>query len=55
MNESDFDYLLIADSALMRQALSRLHEKYGSAEAYLLNTVGLSRETLAAVRGNLLE
>jgi protein-tyrosine phosphatase len=55
LNEADFEYLLIANSDLLRQALEHLHEKYGSAEAYLLNHAGLSRETLAAVRGNLLE
>jgi protein-tyrosine phosphatase len=55
LNEADFEYLLIANSDLLRQALEHLHEKYGSAEAYLINHAGLSRETLAAVRGNLLE
>lgn len=55
LNEADFDYLLLANTDLMQQALKHLHDKYGSAEAYLLDFVGLSRESLAAVRGNLLE
>jgi protein-tyrosine phosphatase len=55
LNEDDFSHLLIANSDLLKQALEHLREKYGSAESYLLNHAGLSRETLAAVRGNLLE
>ena len=55
LSEEDFSHLLIANSELLKQALQHMRDKYGSAEDYLLNHAGLSHETLAAVRGNLLE
>lgn len=54
LSESDFDYLLIADSAVMQETLDYVRDKYGSIENYLFSRVGISPETRDAVRRNLL-
>jgi len=55
LSESDFDYLLIADADVMQQTLDYVRGKYGSVENYLTSRVGITPETLDAIRHNLLE
>ena len=55
LNEADFDYLLIADGRLMQETLDYVRQKYGSIENYCLHYLGLSPQTLEAIRYNLLD
>jgi protein tyrosine/serine phosphatase len=54
IREKDLAHLLIADAKVMAQALHHIDKRYGSVEAYLCDYVGLSQETLQAIRNNLL-
>lgn len=47
--------LFTANPQLMAQTLAYVREQYGSVEGYLVTRAGLSAQTLAAVRQNLLE
>ena len=55
ISDDEFNHLLLADGAVMRETLAHLYDVYGSAEQYLRQHVGLDEQTLAAVRTNLLE
>lgn len=55
LNDRDFDYLLIADSAIMQETLDYVDLHYASVEGYLKTHVGLSSDTITAIRQNLLE
>lgn len=55
LREEDIAYLLVADAKVMARTLHHIDRKYGSVEAYLCDTVGLTPETLQAIRNNLLE
>jgi protein-tyrosine phosphatase len=55
LREEELAYLLIADSTVMQRTLDYIDSRYGSVEAYLVDYVGLSRETIQSIRNNLLE
>ena len=55
INEADFDYLLVADGDIMQQTLNTIRQNFGSVEAYCLQYLGLSAETLTKIRTNLLD
>lgn len=54
LSEVELDYLLIADARLMQSTLDTVRQQHGSIEEYLIHYVGLSAETLDAIRANLL-
>lgn len=55
LSEADFDHLLVADGRLMQETLDYVRQKYGSVENYFHSYLGLSAETLNAIRYNLLD
>jgi protein-tyrosine phosphatase len=51
----NFYPLLIADGTMIRKVLETLRSRYGSVEAYALSKTGITADTLATLRQNLLE
>ncbi|GAB5426368.1 MAG: tyrosine-protein phosphatase [Crocinitomicaceae bacterium] len=55
ISEADFDYLLVADADIMQKTLNSIRHGYGSVETYCRQYLGLSAETIAKIRENLLD
>lgn len=55
MNVDDLHPLLIADPALMYEALASVREKYGTVEAYVERRCGVDSETISKLRASLLD
>lgn len=51
----EFQPLFVVQPDWMRNLLRHIHNKYGSAENYLLQKAGLTQQELDSIRGNLLE
>lgn len=55
MTADDLRPLLIADPALVRDALASVRGKYGTIEGYVTNRCGVEPKTVSALRALLLE
>lgn len=55
LSVDDMQPLLLADPAILREALRYLHERYGSVENYLRQRAGLDDEMITRLRAALLE